>query len=268
MGGSGVSSGGPGVTAPPIRVAVVDDQSLIRSGLTMLIGSQPDLRVVAEAGDGEQALSLLARTPADVVLMDVRMPRLDGLEATRRLLAGPAPVPRVVMLTTFDLDEYVLAAIRVGASGFLLKDADPEQLLDAIRVVHRGDAVIAPGMTRRLLDHVAPLLGAPPAAPDTDLARRIAALSAREHEVFLLMAAARSNSEIATELFLSETTVKTHVAHVLDKLGARDRVQAAVLAYEAGVVTPGERIAVIDPPPAPGPGGHGAQLGPAGQGRP
>lgn len=254
--GSGVGPGGPagpfgpGVTVPPIRVAVVDDQALVRSGLTMLIGSQPDLRVVAEAGDGEQALAILARTPADVVLMDVRMPRLDGLEATRRLLGGPPPVPRVVMLTTFDLDEYVLAAIRVGASGFLLKDADPEQLLDAIRVVHRGDAVIAPGMTRRLLDHVAPLLGPPPAAPDADLARRIASLSAREHEVFLLMAAARSNAEIATELFLSETTVKTHVGHVLDKLAARDRVQAAVLAYEAGVVTPGDRVAVIERPPA------------------
>ncbi len=221
----------------PIRVALVDDQALVRHGLAMLIRSQPDMVVAVEAQDGHAALAALATTAVDVVLMDVRMPRMDGLEATARLLARSGPHPKVVVLTTFDLDEYVLRAIRVGASGFLLKDARPEQLLDAVRVVHAGDAVIEPGMTRRLLDHVAPLLAAPVALDRAALAR-IATLSAREHEVFLEIAAARSNAEIARGLHLAEATVKTHVAHVLEKLGARDRVQAAVLAYEAGVVGP------------------------------
>jgi DNA-binding NarL/FixJ family response regulator len=221
-----------------IRVAVVDDQALVRGGLAMLIDSQPDMTVAVQAGDGQEALDLLRATPVDVVLMDVRMPRVDGLEAAQRLLEGPASgTTRVIMLTTFDLDEYVFAAIRVGASGFLLKDTRPEQLLEAVRTVHRGDAVIAPSMTRRLLDHVAPLLNEPPARR-TDAAQRVSTLTGRERDVFLLIAEARSNAEIAGELYLSEATVKTHVAHILTKLGARDRVQAVVIAYEAGVAGP------------------------------
>ncbi|PVZ94869.1 DNA-binding response regulator [Amnibacterium flavum] len=204
----------------------------------MLLESQPDMTVTVQAADGREALDRLARSEVDVVLMDVRMPVVDGLEATRRLLAGDPTIPRVIMLTTFDLDEYVVAAIRAGASGFLLKDSRPEQLLDAVRTVHRGDAVIAPGLTRRLLDHVMPLLEAP-AEVDSAAAARLSALTEREHQVFLLIAAARSNAEIAADLFLSEATVKTHVAHILTKLGARDRVQAVVMAYEAGVVGPG-----------------------------
>lgn len=228
----------PAANPGAIRVAVVDDQALVRGGLAMLIDSQADMTVTLQAGDGQEALDLLAITPVDVVLMDVRMPRVDGLEAARRLLARPqSNAMRVVMLTTFDLDEYVFAAIRVGASGFLLKDTRPEQLLDAIRTVHSGDAVIAPSMTRRLLDHVAPLLSEP-VAVRTDAAQRVSTLTGRERDVFLLIAAARSNAEIAAELFLSEATVKTHVAHILTKLGARDRVQAVVTAYEAGVVGP------------------------------
>lgn len=221
----------------PIRVGVVDDQTLVRGGLTMLVDSQADLEVVFEASAGEEALTRAAVRTADVVLMDVRMPGMDGLDATRRLLDGPSVRTRVIVLTTFDLDEYVLEAIRVGASGFLLKDARPEVLLEAIRTVHRGDSVIAPSMTRRLLDHVVPLL-TEPERPDDALSRMIARLTEREHEVFLLMATARSNAEIAAELHLSEATVKTHVAHILTKLDARDRVQAVVVAYEAGVVGP------------------------------
>ena len=223
----------PGFAAPRIRVAIVDDQQLVRGGLAMLVGSQPDLQVVGQAGNGEEGLAVLARVPADVVLMDVRMPVLDGLAATRRLLARVG-APRVVMLTTFDLDEHVLEAVRVGASGFLLKDTHPDVLLDAIRTVHRGDAVISPAMTRRLLEHARPLLGAAasggPAARDP----RIAALTEREREVLALVAEAASNAEIAGRLHLSEATVKTHVAHLLAKLGARDRVQAVVVAYETG----------------------------------
>ena len=224
----------------PIGVGIADDQALVRGGLAMLVGSQPDMTVTYEAEDGRAALAAQLRSPADVVLMDVRMPVLDGLATTRRMLAAPPPHPKVVVLTTFDLDEYVVEAIRAGASGFLLKDARPEQLLDAIRVVRGGDAVIAPAMTRRLLDHVAPLL-VPSPDLDHEGAARIRTLSAREHDVFLLIAAARSNAEIAVQLHLSETTVKTHVAHVLEKLGTRDRVQAAVLAYESGVVGPHAR---------------------------
>jgi DNA-binding NarL/FixJ family response regulator len=218
---------------PAIRVAVVDDQALVRGGLAMLIDSQPDMTVAVQAGDGQEALDRLSATPVDVVLMDVRMPRVDGLEAAQRLLEGPASgTTRVIMLTTFDLDEYVFAAIRVGASGFLLKDTRPEQLLEAVRTVHRGDAVIAPSMTRRLLEHVAPLLNEPPTRR-ADAAARVATLTGRERDVFLLIAEARSNAE-----YLSEATVKTHVAHILTKLGARDRVQAVVIAYEAGVAGP------------------------------
>lgn len=226
------------LTTATIRVALVDDQHLVRSGFSMLINSQPDLDVVCQAGTGTEAVSLLASTAADVVLMDVRMPGMDGIEATRRILAqAQEPGPRIIVLTTFDLDEYALAAIHAGASGFLLKDAPPEELLEAVRTVHRGDAVIAPSTTRRLLEHVAPLLRAPSAA--NERARTaVGSLTAREREVFTLIAQGRSNTEIASDLFLSEATVKTHVGHILAKLGARDRVQAVVLAYEAGVVRP------------------------------
>lgn len=226
------------LTTATIRVALVDDQHLVRSGFSMLINSQPDLDVVCQAGTGTEAVSLLASTAADVVLMDVRMPGMDGIEATRRILAqAQEPGLRIIVLTTFDLDEYALAAIHAGASGFLLKDAPPEELLEAVRTVHRGDAVIAPSTTRRLLEHVAPLLRAPSAANERAKAA-VGSLTAREREVFTLIAQGRSNTEIASELFLSEATVKTHVGHILAKLGARDRVQAVVLAYEAGVVQP------------------------------
>ncbi|TJY68855.1 response regulator transcription factor [Arthrobacter sp. CAU 1506] len=233
------------MTDSPIRVALVDDQQLVRGGFKMLINSQPDLEVVAEAGDGREAVSALGKVRADVVLMDVRMPGMDGIEATTRLLDTAAAQPagsdradlKVVVLTTFDLDEYALAAIQAGASGFLLKDAPPEELLGAIRTVHRGDAVIAPSTTRRLLDHVAPMLRTPgPAASRSHAA--VETLTAREREVFTLIAQGLSNPEIAAQLFLSEATVKTHVGHILAKLNARDRVQAVLIAYETGVVTP------------------------------
>jgi DNA-binding NarL/FixJ family response regulator len=232
--------------ASPIRVALVDDQQLVRSGLGMLINSQPDLDVVVEAGNGLEALHALGAAAAHVVLMDVRMPGMNGIEATRQLMERAAAAPagsgwaelRVVVLTTFDLDEYALAAIEAGASGFLLKDAPPEELLDAIRTVHRGDAVIAPSTTRRLLDHVAPLLRAKGNERPEDY-EAVERLTAREREVFILMAQGRSNPEIAAALFVSEATVKTHVGHILAKLGARDRVQAVVIAYETGLVTPG-----------------------------
>ena len=224
--------------AEQIRIVLVDDQQLVRAGLAMVIGSQPDLVVVGEAGDGAEAVDLIAGTPCDVVLMDVRMPGLDGLEATRRILeaADLLDRPRVVMLTTYDLDEYLLAAIKAGASGFLLKNAPPEDLLAAIRTVHTGDAVIAPSATRRLLDHVANggalVAGPDPADP------RLAALTEREREVLELIAQGLSNAEISDSLYLSETTVKTHVRRVLAKLGVRDRVQAVVFAYESGLAGP------------------------------
>lgn len=225
--------------AAPIRVALVDDQQLIRSGLAMLIDSQPDLQVVAEASTGREAAASPAVARADVVLMDVRMPQLDGIAATRALLAAEH-APRVVVLTTFDLDDYALDAIQAGASGFLLKDAPPEELLAAIRTVHRGDAVIAPSTTRRLLEHMAPRLQAEHAQDGRGAAERaaIATLTPREREVLVLMAGGASNLEIAAELVLSEATVKTHVGRVLAKLQARDRVQAVVSAYRAGLVQP------------------------------
>ncbi len=231
-----------GEAAVPIRVAIVDDQHLVRSGFAMLINSQPDLEVVGEAANGQEAVRTLAVTRADVVLMDVRMPGMDGIEATRRILteagtAGGGGGPRVVVLTTFDLDEYALSAIHAGASGFLLKDAPPEELLEAIRTVHRGDAVIAPSTTRRLLDHVAPLLRRPSPTHDAHAAA-VARLTPREREVFELIAMGLSNPEIALKLFLAEATVKTHVGRVLAKLEARDRVQAVVMAYEMGIVRP------------------------------
>jgi len=240
------TSNTPASGSQPIRVALVDDQQLVRSGLGMLINSQPDLDVVIEAGNGIEALAALAASAADVVLMDVRMPGMDGIETTRRLMERiKAAAPgswlselKIVVLTTFDLDEYALAAIQAGASGFLLKDAPPEELLGAIRTVYRGDAVIAPSTTRRLLAHVAPMLSAPSPAKDAH-ADAVARLTGREHEVFVLIANGYSNPEIAAQLFVSEATVKTHVGHILAKLNARDRVQVVVIAYETGVVSPG-----------------------------
>ncbi|WP_230685098.1 response regulator transcription factor [Cellulomonas sp. JZ18] len=239
----------PGLPDGRVRVALVDDQQLVRAGFRMVIDSQPDLEVVLEAGDGAQAVRALdpaARTatgPVDVVLMDVRMPTMDGLEATEAIVARGTPehpAPRVIVLTTFDLDEYVLSAIRAGASGFLLKDAPPEEMLAAIRTVHRGDAVIAPSSTRRLLEHLVTALPTDePAAADDPAHRAVAQLTDREREVLVLMARGRSNTEIGQDLFVAEATVKTHVGRILAKLGARDRVQAVVVAYETGLVRPG-----------------------------
>lgn len=271
----------------PIRVMLVDDQRLVRGGLSMLVNSQPDLQVVMEADDGLAAIDVFDRMVSEgqapqVILMDVRMPHCDGLEAARRILErdGEREVSedervRIIMLTTFDIDEYVYSAVRAGASGFLLKDTPPEQLLEAIRTVHRGDAVIAPSATRRLLEQMIPVLDSPapvvpatPAAPVADSAQAtppaagselpkatfipadsasfepvqdyphrelIEQLSPREFEVLGLIARGLSNAEITRELVLSEATVKTHVSHVLAKLGARDRVQAVIMAYEAGI---------------------------------
>jgi DNA-binding NarL/FixJ family response regulator len=221
-----------------IRVFLVDDQALVRAGFAMVIAAQDDMRVVGEAGDGAEALARLATTPADVVLMDIRMPRMDGVETTRQLLSRSEPTPKVIVLTTFDLDEYAFAALRAGASGFLLKDAAPDDLLSAIRAVHDGDAVIAPSTTRRLLDHVAATLPAPPSAGDGS--DPLALLTEREREVLLEMVRGASNAEIGERLFLSEGTVKTHVGRILSKLDLRDRVQAVVWAYEHRLVRPGE----------------------------
>ena len=270
-------------TTQPIRVMLVDDQRLVRGGLSMLVNSQPDLQVVMEADDGLAAIDVFDRMVSEgqapqVILMDVRMPHCDGLEAARRILErdGERKVSedervRIIMLTTFDIDEYVYSAVRAGASGFLLKDTPPEQLLEAIRTVHRGDAVIAPSATRRLLEQMIPVLDSPaPAAPVVPAAESVPAippaagsqlpkatfipaehtsfepvqdyphrelieqLSPREFEVLGLIARGLSNAEITRELVLSEATVKTHVSHVLAKLGARDRVQAVIMAYEAG----------------------------------
>lgn len=224
-----------------IRVVLVDDQQLVRAGLAMVIDAQPDMTVAGQAGSGAEAIALVAATPCDIVLMDVRMPGMDGLEATRRILeaadaGGAASPPRLVMLTTYDLDEYLLSAITAGASGFLLKNAPPADLLAAIRTVHTGDAVIAPSATRRLLAHVA----ANPTAPGPDpVDPRLATLTDREREVLELIARGLSNAEISSSLYLSETTVKTHVRRVLAKLGVRDRVQAVVVAYESGLARGG-----------------------------
>ena len=217
-----------------IRVLIADDQALVRAGFRMLLSAEAELEVVGEATNGRQALDAASRLRPDVILMDIRMPELDGLEATRRLLADAADegAPRVLILTTFDLDEYVYEALRAGASGFLLKDAPPEQLLDAIRVVAAGDGLLAPSVTRRVIAEFArrPAAVRPPELDE---------LTARELEVLQLIARGLSNAEIAKELFLSETTVKTHVTRVLQKLRLRDRVQAVVLAYESGLVEPG-----------------------------
>ena len=217
-----------------IRVLLVDDQPLLRTGFRLVLQTEPDLEVVGEAADGEVAVTQARALHPDVVLMDIRMPRVDGVEATRRLTADPAG-PRVLVLTTYDLDEYVVEALRAGASGFLLKDVPAADLVEAVRVVHRGEAVVAPRVTRRLLDRFAAHLpSAAPAARDP----RLPDLTDREREVLLLVARGLSNAEIAARLVLGETTVKTHVSNLLAKLGVRDRVQAVVLAYESGLVTP------------------------------
>ncbi|WP_069813117.1 response regulator [Streptomyces sp. TP-A0874] len=226
----------PGPSGTPTRVMLVDDQVLLRTGFRMVLQAQPDMEVVAEAGDGAQALETLRSTQVDVVLMDVRMPRLDGVEATRRI-CGREDAPRVLILTTFDLDEYAFSALRAGASGFLLKDVPPEELLSAIRAVHSGDAVVAPSTTRRLLDRFTPML--PNSGEEEERKGRLGRLTDREREVMTLVARGLSNSEIAARLVLSEATVKTHVGRILGKLELRDRVQAVVLAYETGLVRAG-----------------------------
>ncbi|PRX99712.1 response regulator [Allonocardiopsis opalescens] len=222
-----------------IRTVLVDDQELIRTGLRMVLESRPQIEVVGEAGDGDTALDLLRTVEADVVLMDVRMPRMGGVEATRRIRAGGTG-PRVLILTTFDLDEYAYDALQAGASGFLLKDTPLDDLASAIAHVHLGDAVVAPSTTRRLLDHFTRARPRAGAADPGARGRRIQALTPREHEVLRLVARGLSNAEIAAELVLSEGTVKVHVGRILTKLGLRDRVQAVVLAYETGLVEAGE----------------------------
>ena len=223
-----------------IRVMIVDDQALVRAGFRMVLDAEPDIEVVAELGDGQAALDALPGRAVDVVLMDIRMPRLDGIEATRRIAARGTPDrpgPKVLVLTTFDLDEYVYAALRAGAAGFLLKDAGPSELLAAIRAVHTGDAVVAPGPTRRLLDRFLPLIESP--ASDDDRSR-LDVLTEREHEVLLAVGRGLNNTEIASSLFVAEATVKTHIGRILAKLGLRDRVQMVVLAYETGLVRVGD----------------------------
>jgi DNA-binding NarL/FixJ family response regulator len=216
-----------------ITVVVADDQSLVRAGFRMILEADPDLRIVAEACDGNEAVEASRHSRPDVVLMDIRMPVMDGLEATRRIMKLPDP-PRVLILTTYDTDEYVFEAIVIGASGFLLKDTAPEDLLSGIRTIANGDSLLSPSVTRRLIeafvqDH--PATATPPAGLQN--------LTERELQIFQLLARGLSNAEIAEELYLSSATVKTHVARVLDKLGVRDRVQAVVVAYETGVVRPG-----------------------------
>jgi DNA-binding NarL/FixJ family response regulator len=213
-----------------IRIAIVDDQALVRSGFRMILEAQQDFDVVGEAENGREAVDVVLASSIDVVLMDVRMPELDGIEATARIIREK-PDTRVLILTTFDLDEYVARALRAGASGFLLKDVRPAQLVDAIRVVAGGDALLAPTITRRLLDRFASSLDAGP-SPD------LAGLTERELEILKLVAEGMSNAEIADRLFLGESTVKTHVSAVLRKLGVRDRVQAVIAAYDAGLVRP------------------------------
>jgi DNA-binding NarL/FixJ family response regulator len=216
-----------------IRTVLADDQALVRGGFRMILDAREDIEVVGEAGDGFEAVALVERLRPDVVLMDVRMPNLDGLEATRRIVASGSPT-RVVILTTYDVDDFVYAALRAGASGFMLKDVRPAELVEAIRVVARGDALLAPSVTRRLLDRFADTLPAPGAAARPDLGE----LTEREVEVLRLVALALSNAEIAERLVVTEATVKTHVSSVLRKLGLRDRVQAVVLAYDVGLVRP------------------------------
>jgi DNA-binding NarL/FixJ family response regulator len=226
----------PAASGPPrpIRVLVVDDQELVRSGFCVILDTAEGITVVGEAANGEAALAAAAAHHPDVVLMDIRMPVMDGLEATRLLTRGPA-APKVVMLTTFDLDEYVYEALRAGASGFLLKDSPRADLVSAVRAAAAGNALLAPSVTRRLIEAFA---RRPPET--TPSPTRLASLTAREREVLVLLARGGSNTEIAAALFVSEATVKTHVGNLLAKLGLRDRVQAVILAYETGIVVPGD----------------------------
>ena len=217
-----------------IRVVVADDQALVRGGFRLILQTQPDIEVVGEAADGREAVARTREQRPDVVLMDIRMPGMDGLEATRRLMTTQNP-PRVLMLTTFDLDEYVYDALRAGASGFLLKDVRPEQLADAVRAVAAGDTLLAPAITRRLVEQY---LRRPPPGARTPLG--LGELTDRELDVLRLVARGRSNQQIAGTLFLGESTVKTHLTHLFAKLGLRDRAQAVVLAYESGLIQPGD----------------------------
>ena len=216
-----------------VRVVVVDDQELVRTGFRVILDSEPDIEVVGEAGNGREAIEVAERLRPDVVLMDIRMPHLDGLEATRRIVTDLKEGPRVLILTTFDLDEYVYEALRSGASGFLLKDGPADQLLSAVRVVARGDALLAPQITRRLIAEFARH------SPRAHKSEQLEALTERELEVLKRVARGLSNAEIASELYVSETTIRTHVGRMLTKLDLRDRVQAVVLAYETGLVRPG-----------------------------
>jgi DNA-binding NarL/FixJ family response regulator len=227
----------PGSASPdpsPIRVLVVDDQELVRLGFCVILDAADGITVVGEAANGEAAVSQVAEHEPDVVLMDIRMPGMDGLEATRRITGGPDAAPKVVMLTTFDLDDYVYEALRAGASGFLLKDSPRHDLIAAVRAAAAGDALLAPSVTRRLIEQFA--RRPPETSPSPS---QLASLTARERDVLLLLARGHSNAEIATVLFVSEATVKTHVGNLLAKLGLRDRVQAVILAYETGIVVPG-----------------------------
>ena len=221
----------------PISVFLVDDQELVRAGLALVVASQPDLLVVGQAKDGIEAVTRLRAEPADVVLMDVRMPRMDGVEATRRVVQESRGRVKVLVLTTFDLDEHAFAALQAGASGFLLKDAPPEDLLAAIRTVHLGETVVAPSTTRRLVERYAAATS--DRAHSAEDVRVVAGLTNREREVLDAIARGRSNAEIAGDLFLSEATVKTHVGHLLAKTGRRDRVALVILAYGSGLTTPG-----------------------------
>ncbi len=219
-----------------IRVMLVDDQQMVRVGFRMILDAEPDITVVGEAADGLEACEMLDRARPDVVLMDVRMPRMDGIEACEKICSSDVVATRVMMLTTFDLDDYVHAALRAGASGFMLKDAPAEQLIDGIKVIANGDALLAPSVTQTLINEIARRpVGQPDAFPG------IGELTERELDVVKLMSRGMSNGEIATELYLGEATIKTHVGRILAKLGARDRVQAVVAAYESGLVTPGDR---------------------------
>jgi DNA-binding NarL/FixJ family response regulator len=216
-----------------LRVAIVDDQELVRTGFAMILGSEPDIEVVGQAGNGRDAIELCRRIRPDVVLMDIRMPEMDGIEATRQIVVDAATDTRVLMLTTFDLDDYVYSAIKAGASGFLLKDTPADDLVKAVKVIAAGDALLAPSVTRRLITEFASESSSYSAAPGLEH------LTDRETEVLELLARGRSNQEIAAELFLGETTVKTHVSRVLAKLEVRDRVQAVIMAYESGLIRPG-----------------------------
>ena len=222
-------------SAASIGVLIVDDQALVRAGFRMILEIEPDLHVVGEAADGDQAVAQVAALRPDVVLMDVRMPGVDGIAATRRLTADASCQARVVMLTTFDMDEYVYAALQAGASGFLLKDVQPELLVAGIRAVHSGESLLAPTVTRRMIESFLER----PRQLDAGTQARLASLTSREPEVLRLLARGLTNAEIATKLYVSETTVKTHVGRVLMKLGLRDRVQAVIYAYETGLVSGG-----------------------------